>query len=256
MRWRNRCIQILARILLLVSGVLLITCVGCSRTVPMKVRPLGVLESEDYRQLEVVANQSPASVGKSVGSVCEPTLVYYVVDGYNFLKVRSVYIPDFKSRDSRADEKVTRNTVDDLRTLLLKSNLFERVERVDPTGAEIELDGDIGKYQEVTGSQTAKAVFSGGIRCGLCEMELKILDSKTRKTIGAIKINYFSTRTGPFAGGILGWAGSSSPATQLPGLIAIALEKIKAGVTGWSNGVWYTCVKDDGTSLIDKMCEK
>lgn len=244
-----------AGIPLLASIAILMTCIGCARTVPMKVHPLGMLDKEDYQHLEAVANQFPAKVGTSVGSVCEPTLVYYVVGGYDFSKVESIYIPDFTSTDRRADETVTKDSVDDLRMLLLQSKLFRRVERVDPSGADIELHGDIGKYQDITGKQTAKVMLTGGIRCGLCEMELRIADSKTRKTIGAIKINYLSIRTGPFMGGIIGWSGSSEPAKQIPGLIATVFEKIKAGNTGWSNDIWYTCIKDDGTSLIDKMCE-
>jgi len=239
---------------LAIAAALLVTCIGCARTVPMKVRPLGFLETRDYQQLESVANQNPASVGKSVGSVCEPTLIYYVSSGYDFSKARSIYIPDFRSTDRRAGDIITKGTAENLRTLLLKSNLFDRVEGVNASGDDMELYGDIGKYQEVTGSETAKAVLTGGIRCGICEMELKIVDSRTGKTIGAIKINYLSTRTGPFMGGILGWSGSASPASQLPNLIAAVLEKVKTGITEWSSQTAYTCTKDDGTSLVDKMC--
>ncbi len=235
-------------------AIVLAICTGCHAPVSMKVRPLGALEQEDYAQLEAAANLSQAKVSNSIGSTCEPTLVYYVHKDYDFTGVKSVYIPDFKSSDPRAGEDVTRGAADEVKTVLLQKELFTRVDRTDGPGADIALLGSIAKYQEITGKQLAKTVVAAGLKCGLCEMEVRIIDTKSGKTIGAIKINHVTTRTGPFRGGLLGWSGSMSPAKELPYFIAAVFENIRAGRTSWTNGIWYTCIRDDGVSLIDRMC--
>jgi hypothetical protein len=224
---------------------------SCARPVAMKIRPLGVLENEDYKQLEVVANQSPVKVGKSIGSVCEPTLVYYLAGGYDFSAVKSIYIPDFKSLDNKTDQTVTKNTADDVAALFLKKGLFQRVVRLEPSEADVELRGVIVRYQEITGAQAAGAFVTGGARCGFCEMEIKIIDSKTNTKIGAIQINHVTGR----GGGFLTWSGSRRPETQIPEFLATIFEMIRAGQTGWTSGIAFDCVREDGTKLLDLICK-
>ena len=222
-----------------------------ARPVPMEIRPLGVLDDEDYQQLKIVANQAPARVGERVGAVCAPTQVYYVDSGYDFSKAKSIYIPDFESHDPRADERVTSNVADELGELLKKKAIFERVERSQPSDADIELRAVVAKYQGITGSQTAKAMVTGTAYCGFYQAEIRIIDTKSEKKIGAIQINHITAR----AGGIFTWAGSRRPETQIPGFLASMLEKMKAGQTAWTSAIAFDCTRDDGTDLMDSICK-
>ena len=237
-----------------VSGIIMVLAIasiyGCYHPCTMKVHQLGTLDSKDYDRLQAAASQSPPKVGSNIDN-CVPHVVYYVADDYDFSRVRSIHIPDFRSLDEKADGRVTRNTADDLASLLLQKGLFDRVERLTPAGADMVLDATVIKYQEITGGQTAKAMLTGMPYCGLCGMEVKLTDSKTGTKVGAIQVNHVTVR----AGGFLTWAGSRRPETQIPELLSTIFEKIRSGQTAGTNGKWSDCTRvDNGKRLLDLMC--
>jgi hypothetical protein len=240
-----------------VVAIFIVASFGCARIVnmPMKVRSAGVLESEDYRQLEIAANQSPARVGERLGTSCVPTMAYFVNDDYDFSQAKSIHIADFKFTDQRVDDKVTKDTPDHLALLLSEKHIFEHIERLDSAAADVALHVFITRYQDITAGQTAKVVLTGGVRCGFFLMEAKIVNAKTNLTIGAVQVNHITTRTGLFLGGIMAWSGSRRPEGQIPDFLLKVFQGIKAGQTNGTSSIAFDCMKDDGTNLIDKICQ-
>jgi hypothetical protein len=238
-------------------AMLVVDCFGCAKIVNMQMRipPAGVLESEDYQQLERAANEFPARVGEQLGTSCVPTMAYYVSDNYDFSREKYIYIPDFEFLDQRADQKVTKDTADQLATLLSKTRLFERADRTNPVDADIELRVVITKYQDITSGQTAKVMLTGGAQCGFFLMEAKLIDRKGNDKIGAIQVNHITVRTGPSMGGIMAWSGSRRPEGQIPQFLLNVFERVKAGQTRGTSSIAFDCTKDDGTNLIDRMCQ-
>jgi hypothetical protein len=254
-RWEEYMRNLIRSISLAIMALLIVSIYGCYHPCTMKVQPLGTLDSEDYDRLQDAASQSPLKVGSNIDN-CVPHVVYYVADDYNFSRIRSIYVPDFRSLDEKADERVTKKTPDDLAALLLEKNLFDRVERTKSTDADIELDTTVVKYQEITAGQTAKGMLKGGMGgmgyCGFCTMEIKLIDSKTKIKIGAVQINHITVR----AGGVFTWAGSRRPETQVPELLATVFEKIRSGQTAGTNGKFSDCTRvDNGKRLWDLMCK-
>jgi hypothetical protein len=223
---------------------------GCARIVnmPMRIRPAGVLDGEDYRQLEVAANQYPARVGEELGTSCVPTIAYYIDDEYDFSRAKSIYIADFRFADGRMDDTVMKDTPDQLALLLSKAHVFERIERIDPVNSDVELHVVITKYQDI------KSMFPLGIRCGFFLMEARIIDSKTNIKIGAIQVNHITTR-GSVMGPIFTWTGSRRPEEEVPKFLLSVFEGLKAGQTMGTSSIAFDCTKDNGTTMIDQMCQ-
>lgn len=240
-----------------VMATLAVGSFSCARIVnmPMRIRPACVLESEDYKQLEIAANQSPARVGEQLGTSCVPTMAYYLAGDYDFSRAKSIYIPDFRFLDQKANDNVAKDTADELAAVLSKARVFEHIERNGPVNTDLELHVVISKYQDITAGQTAKVMLTGGIRCGFFLMEAKIIDSKTNFKIGAIQVNHITTRTGPFMGGIMAWSGSRRPEGQIPQFLLNVFEMIKAGQTMGTSSIAFDCTNEDGTNMIDRMCQ-
>jgi hypothetical protein len=223
---------------------------GCYHPCTMKVHPLGTLDTHDYDKLQAAASQLPPKVGSNIDN-CVPQVVYYLRDDYDFSRVRSIYIPDFRSLDEKTGERVTRNTADDLASLLLQKSLFVRVERFKQADADIMVDSTIIKYQEITAGQTAMAALTQMPHCGLIDIEVRLIDLKTGIKVGAIQVNHVTFR----GLGLLAWAGSTKPETQIPGFLSAIFEKLRAGQTAGTNGIWSDCTRvDNGKRLRDLMC--
>jgi hypothetical protein len=217
----------------------------------MKVNPLGTLDSEDYERLQAAASQSPPKVGSNIDN-CVPQVVYYIRGDYDFSRIRSLYIPDFRSLDEEADARLATNTANDLSSLLLQKGLFDRAERLQQAGTDMTLTGAIIRYQPITRGKKTNAIGSGLAWCGFCVMEFKLVDSKTNDRIGAIQINHVTMRA-DFPLHVS--AGSTKPETQIPEFVSTIFERMRFGQITGTNDKWSDCTSvDNGKSLLEMMC--
>jgi hypothetical protein len=202
---------------------------SCASTMPVRIQPRGFLDTEEYSALKSTTEREPRKIPAITKDDMTAAWMYTRLESVDSSSVTTIAIPPFKAVDPRTEENVIKAMLDAVGQRLIDEKIFASVDRTGTGPADWRLEGAVLKYKQVSGGERAATFLLGAFKPAHAYIivECKIIDNRSKRTIGVAQFNAHKNVTGLFFG--LGALMPGQAESEAIEQMVTVFKEIKAG---------------------------